>query len=89
MAFPDLNHSIAIHVSAPRAALICVTSIAIPALPSAATALPALNPNHPTQSIDAPIITIVLLCGGIGFSRKPSLLPRYIAITNAPIPQVA
>ena len=61
VAFPDLNHSIAIHVSAPRAALICVTSIAIPALPSAATALPALNPNHPTQSIDAPIITIVLL----------------------------
>ena len=89
VALPDLIHSIAIHVNAPVAALIWVTSIAIPAEPSAATALPALKPNQPTQSIDAPIITIVLLCGGIGDFIKPFLCPRYNAATSAPIPHVA
>ena len=35
---------------------ICVTAIAMPATPSAASSLPALKPNQPTQSIDAPTI---------------------------------
>ena len=89
VALPDLIHSIPIQVNAPTAALICVTSIAIPADPSAATALPALNPNQPTQSMEAPIITIVLLCGGRGDTLNPFLVPRYIAATKAPRPQVA
>ena len=61
VGFPPLIHSIAIQVKAPVAALICVTNIAIPANPSAAHELPALNPNHPTHSMAAPVTTIVLL----------------------------
>ncbi len=38
------------------AAEICVTNIAIPAFSFAAKADPALNPNQPTQSMQAPII---------------------------------
>ena len=75
--------------NAATAALMCVTSIAMAASPFAATALPALNPNQPTQSMEAPIITIVLLCGGRGDTLNPFLVPRYIAATKAPRPQVA
>lgn len=41
----------------PAAADRCVTAIAIAACPFAASAKPPLNPNQPTQSIAAPIIT--------------------------------
>ena len=88
VGLPILTHSIPIQVSAPTAALIWVTNMAIPAEPSAATALPALKPNQPTHSIAAPMTTIVLLCGGIGEEGKPFLGPRTIAVTRAPIPQV-
>ena len=47
--------------SEPDAAEMCVTSMAMPASPLAASALPALNPNHPTHSIDAPVTAIVML----------------------------
>ena len=36
------------------------------ASPLAASALPALKPNHPNHSRPAPIKVIVRLCGGIG-----------------------
>ena len=45
----------------PAAADIWVTNIAIPASEFAASALPALNPNQPTHSIDAPVTVIVKL----------------------------
>ncbi len=38
------------------AAEMCVTAIAMPAVPSAASADPALKPNQPTHSIAAPIM---------------------------------
>ena len=88
VGFPPLIHSIAIHVKAPVAALICVTNIAIPAKPSAAQELPALKPNHPTHSKAAPVTTMVLLCGGIAVVGNPFLGPNIIAITKAPTPQV-
>src|SRR6187551_1781551 len=65
LGLPNLIHSIAIQTVAPAAAAVCVTSIAMPALPLAASALPALKPNHPTHSSDAPVTVIVRLCGGI------------------------
>jgi hypothetical protein len=40
---------------------ICVASIAMPARPSAATAEPALKPNQPTHSSEAPISVKVRL----------------------------
>ena len=51
---PRTIHSPTIHDRAPAAAARCVTAIARPARPSAATAEPALKPNQPTHSMPAP-----------------------------------
>ena len=61
VGLPCLIHSRAIQVKAATAALMWVTSMAMPASVLAATALPALNPNQPTQSIAAPMTTKLLL----------------------------
>jgi Amt family ammonium transporter len=45
-------------------------------------------PNQPTQSIPAPVITIVILCGGIGVFPNPLRGPTTIAATKAPTPAV-
>ena len=88
LGFPYLIHSTTIHVTAPVAAEICVTNIAIPAEPSAASALPALKPNQPTHSIPAPVKLIVRLCGIIGEERNPCLGPSTTAVISAPTPAV-
>src|SRR5207253_8806160 len=49
---------------------------ALAAITSAATALPALNPYQPTQSMPVPIMHMTMLWGGIGSLPKPSRLPR-------------
>src|SRR5690606_8398812 len=59
------THSPNIHASAAVPVQICVTSIAMPAEEPAATALPALKPNQPTQSIAAPIMDSVRLWGAM------------------------
>ena len=64
-ALPWFRRSSSIHVAAPAAAEMCVTSMAMPAAPLAANALPPLKPNQPTQSMPAPIIDSVILCGGM------------------------
>src|SRR5579864_7170161 len=53
--FPLAIHSANIHPSAAAAVAICVTVIAMPARPFAAVADPALKPNQPTHSNEAPI----------------------------------
>src|SRR5271154_2074383 len=65
LGLPLLTHSANIQPSAAAAVANCVTSIAMPARPSAAPAEPALNPNQPTHSREAPINVYVKLCGGI------------------------
>ena len=52
---PLAIHSANIQPSAAAAVAICVTAIAMPARPLAATAEPALKPNQPTHSSEAPI----------------------------------
>src|SRR5271166_787977 len=52
---PLAIHSANIQPSAAAAVAICVTAIAMPARPLAATADPALKPNQPTHSNEAPI----------------------------------
>ena len=86
LGFPCLIHSITIQVIAAVAVENCVTSMAIPAAPSAATALPALNPNQPTHNIEAPTTVKVKLWGGIGVSGYPIRLPMRRATTRAAIP---
>ena len=63
--FPNLIHSIIIHDNAPNDAAICVTKTAIDAVESAAKAEPPLKPNQPTHNMQAPIIVITGLCGGL------------------------
>ena len=56
------------------------------AKPFASSAEPALNPNQPNHSIDAPIIVIVRLCGGMLSLPKPTRLPSTIAPTKPATP---
>src|SRR5271165_6483674 len=55
LGLPLTAHSTNVQVSAAAAVAICVTAIAMPARPPADTAEPALNPNQPTHSSEAPI----------------------------------
>jgi hypothetical protein len=83
---PYRIHSQNIQASEPVAAPMCVTSIAMPAELSAASALPALKPNHPTQSMHAPVTAIARLCGGMGVSGKPLRRPSTSAAMSAAMP---
>src|SRR5215469_12962420 len=49
---------------------------ALAAMTSAATALPALKPYHPTHNIPVPTMQRTRLCGGIGSLPNPMRLPR-------------
>ena len=66
LGLPRLVHSMHIHVNPAVADAIWVTTIAIPATPSAASWLPAVNPNQLTQSIAAPTTVNTRLLGGMG-----------------------
>src|SRR5208337_5609293 len=66
LAFPRVSHSAAAQPRAAAAAPKCVATKALEARLPAASALPALKPNQPTQSRQAPIKLNTTLWGGIG-----------------------
>src|SRR5579883_664799 len=66
LARPFFSHSAALQLSAAAAEPKCVATKALLAKPLEASALPALNPNHPTHSKQAPMKLSTMLCGGIG-----------------------
>src|SRR5262249_3938311 len=66
LGLPLRNHSAAHHPTTAAAAPKCVATKALRAKPPAPSALPALKPNHPTQSRHAPMKLSTTLCGGIG-----------------------
>src|SRR6185503_11467927 len=78
---PLSSHSANVHESTAHAVARNVFMNARAAKPFASSAEPALNPNQPNHSIDAPIIVIVKLCGGMLSRPKPTRLPS----TTAPI----
>src|SRR5262245_11007822 len=86
LGLPFTSHSVNIHPRAAAAVAICVTVIAMPARPSAATAEPALNPNQPTHSSEAPITVNVRLCGGMGSFPYPTRLPSASAAARPAMP---
>src|SRR3990170_4658694 len=88
LGLPNFVHSMRIHTSAAVAAETWVTVKAMPALPPADSALPALKPNPPTQSMQAPAIVIHGACGGLISSGKPALGPSTTASTSAETPAV-
>src|SRR5215475_1448064 len=55
VGFPVLIHSATIQPNAASEAAVCVTTNALVARPPALNAEPALNPNQPTHSMEAPI----------------------------------
>ncbi len=62
---PLLTHSPAIHASTAAAVATSVLTNASAAASPASSADPALKPNQPTHSSDAPTIVNVRLCGAI------------------------
>ncbi len=63
---PLCSHSVNAQLNAAAAAEKCVAAKALVASVPAFSALPALNPNQPTQSRPAPMRLNTTLCGSIG-----------------------
>src|SRR3954453_4986422 len=85
---PFLIHSAKLQLSAAAAVAKCVAMKALVANAFDASALPALKPNHPTQSRQAPMKLRTKLCGGMGCLGNPVRLPRYSAQTKADTPEL-
>src|SRR5215467_4159353 len=66
LGLPLRSHSAAHQPITAAAAPRCVATKALVARLPAPSALPALNPNHPTQSRQAPMKLSTTLWGGIG-----------------------
>src|SRR5579862_2871341 len=88
LGLPFRTHSAPAQPRAADAEAKCVATNALVARLPAASALPALNPNQPTQSRHAPIKLRTTLCGGIGASGNPPRRPRNNAHTSADTPEV-
>src|SRR5512140_2952944 len=76
LGLPRSRYSAKAQVKDATAVASVVVINALAATPSAATALPALNPYQPTQSMPVPTIQRTRLCGGIGSLPNPRRLPR-------------
>src|SRR4029078_4160846 len=77
---PLMIHSPNVHARTAQAVARKVLMNASAAELPASSAEPALKPNHPTHSSDAPIIVIGTLCGVIASRPQPMRRP----ITYAP-----
>src|SRR5215472_17474187 len=88
LGLPLRIHSAASHPIVAAAAAKCVATKALVARLPAASALPALNPNHPTHSRQAPMKLNTTVCGGMGSFGYPTRLPKYRAHTRAETPDV-
>src|SRR5665213_858845 len=82
LGFLWMIHSMLIQPIAAAAVAICVAAIAIPALTFEVTAEPALKPNQPTQSSEAPITLSTRLCGAMFSVPNPCLLYTSDAADN-------
>src|SRR5208283_2417112 len=88
LGFPLRIHSAPAQPIAAVAAAKWVATNALVANAPALSALPALNPNQPTHSRQAPIKLSTTLCGIIGSFGYPMRRPRYVAQTSAETPDV-
>src|SRR5262245_37978244 len=86
VGLPRVAHSIAGHTAEATAAASVVATNALAAMPSAATALPALNPYQPTHSMPVPTIVSTRLCGMNARRPNPVRLPRIKHSTSADQP---
>src|SRR5215831_4808942 len=84
VGLPRMAHSTNIHVKAAVAVATCVTVIAMPACRPADTADPALKPNQPTHSSEAPMNVSTMLWAGPVSLR----FPRQIAHIRPAVPEL-
>src|SRR3990170_9163033 len=76
LGLPLRNHSAPAQPMTAAAAAKCVATNALLAKLPADKALPALKPNQPTHSRQAPMKLRVTLCGGMASFGYPKRLPR-------------
>src|SRR5438093_7640192 len=88
LGLPLTSHSAIGQTNEATAVAIVVVVNALAAIPSAATALPALNPYHPTQSMPVPIIHSVILWGSMFSLPYTRRSPRIRHRTKADQPEV-
>src|SRR5262249_8277939 len=81
-------HSPSVHASTAHAVARNVFMNASAALPFASSAEPALKPNQPNHSSDAPIIVNGTFPGAIASRPKPMRLPITYAPTNPATPEL-
>src|SRR5579859_3128180 len=88
LGLPRVIHSSIGQTNEATAVARVVVVKALAAMPSAATAEPALNPYQPTQSMPVPTMHSTRLCGGIGVLPKPSRGPRMRQRMRADQPEL-
>src|SRR5580765_1578192 len=86
LGLPLSIHSAIGHTNEAIAVASVVVVNALAAIPSAATALPALKPYQPTQSMPVPTMQRTRLCGAMLSLPNPRRLPRIRQSTNADQP---
>src|SRR5690242_274263 len=86
LGLPFKSHSAVGQTNEATAVASVVVVKALAAMPSAATALPALNPYQPTQSIPVPTMHRTMLCGAMFSLPKPRRFPRIKQRTSADQP---
>src|SRR5436190_14985769 len=88
LGLPRRAYSSMAHVNEATAVASIVLVNAFAAIPSGASALPALKPYHPTQSKPVPTMQSTMLCGAMISFLNPSRCPRRIHKTSADQPEV-
>src|SRR5438552_12509247 len=88
LGLPRVIHSAIGHTNEATAVASVVVVKALAAMASAPTALPALNPYQPTQSMPVPTMHNTMLCGGMGSLPNPIRLPRIMQRMSADQPDV-
>src|SRR5438045_6834127 len=87
LALPRNHNSSIAHVNDAIAVASVVVVNAFAAIPSAPSALPALNPYQPTHNIPEPTMQSTMLCGAMISFRNPSRGPSKPQRTSADHPE--
>src|SRR5215510_3517704 len=88
LGLPRSAYSSMAHVNDATAVASVVVVNAFAAIPSGASALPALKPYHPTHSSPVPTMQSTMLCGAMISLLNPSRCPRRIHNTSADQPEL-
>src|SRR5206468_6328182 len=88
LGLPRSAYSSMAHVNEATAVASVVAVNAFAAIPSGASALPALKPYQPTQSRPVPTMHSTMLCGAMTSFLNPIRCPRRMHSTSADQPEL-